>query len=196
MEFVRKRLSRSHFLSDQSRQSRGFSTIIHYIPLCIGSGAVFLRPLSKTSHYGILHLYRLSYRIDCPHQDSCAVVGLASLYRQRFGVARDLGFARWRGQRKYHQQTKSRTRMKNRVRNVWQQFKELFQRKDAKDMAIFHCSDCGNDFKARRYITREDYDDENLTVTLIYFPSKCPKCGNWATTQKTIQTFHVPCTEE
>ena len=41
--------------------------------------------------------------------------------------------------------------MKNRIRSVWRQFKELFQKKDAKDMAIFHCSDCGNDFEAERH---------------------------------------------
>ena len=86
--------------------------------------------------------------------------------------------------------------MKNRNRNVWRQFKELFQMKVAKDMAMFHCSDCGNDFEAQRHITRENFDDENLSITMIYFPSKCPKCGNWATTQKTIQTYRVPCVEK
>ena len=86
--------------------------------------------------------------------------------------------------------------MKNRIRDVWRQFKELFQKKDAKDMAMFRCSDCGNEFEAQRHITRENFDDENLSFTMIYFPSKCTKCGNWATTQKTIQTFHVPCTKE
>ena len=50
----------------------------------------------------MFHFYGLPYRMDYPRQDSCIVVGLAHLYRQRFGVARDLGFARWRDQRKYH----------------------------------------------------------------------------------------------
>ncbi len=86
--------------------------------------------------------------------------------------------------------------MKNRIRNVWRQFKELFQKKDAKDMAIFHCSDCGNDFEAKRYITRETFDDDNMTITTIYFPMKCPNCGEWATTQKTIQHYKMPCTED
>ena len=162
----------------------------------IDSGILFLWPLSKTTHYGILFLYRLSNRTDCPYQDSCSVVGMGNLYLQRFGVARDWGFECWWGQRKYHQQTKSRARMKNRNRNVWRQFKRLFQRKDAKDMAMFHCSDCGNNFEAQRQITRENFDDENLSITIIYFPSKCPKCGNWATTQKTIQTYRVPCVEK
>ena len=62
-------------------------TIIHYIPLSIGRGAIFSRPLSKTTHYGMLHLYWLSYRIDCSHQNPCALVGLDPLYHQRSGVA-------------------------------------------------------------------------------------------------------------
>ena len=89
--------------------------------------------------------------------------------------------------------------MKNRIRSVWRQFKELFQKKDAKDMAIFHCSDCGNDFEAERHFmdsTLDDYGPTMTAITTIYYPSKCPKCGNWATTQKTIQTYRVPCVEK
>ena len=62
-------------------------TIIHYIPWRITGGAIFSRPLSKTTHYGMLHLYWLSYRIDCSHQNPCALVGLDPLYHQRSGVA-------------------------------------------------------------------------------------------------------------
>ena len=89
--------------------------------------------------------------------------------------------------------------MKNRIRSVWRQFKELFQKKDAKDMAMFHCSDCGNDFEAERHFMDSRLDDYGPTmtaITTIYFASKCTICGNWATTQKTIQTFHLLCTEE
>ena len=70
--------------------------------------------------------------------------------------------------------------MKNRIRSVWRQFKELFQKKDAKDMAIFHCSDCGNDFEAERHYMDSklgDYGPTMTAITTIYYPSKCPKCG-------------------
>lgn len=65
--------------------------------------------------------------------------------------------------------------------------------KKKKDTAIFHCSDCGNDFKAHRQITREDFDDNDMAITTTYFPMKCPKCGNLATTTKSIQHYRVPC---
>ena len=42
----------------------------------------------------MLHFYGLPYRIYNSHQDSCAVVGVAYLCRQRSGLARDLGFVR------------------------------------------------------------------------------------------------------
>ena len=76
---------------------------------------------------------------------------------------------------------------------VWNRLKGLFKKHELKDMAMFHCSDCGNDFKARRQITREDFDDDNLTNTTTCFPMKCPKCGSWATTQNAIQCYRVPC---
>ena len=69
---------------------------------------------------------------------------------------------------------------------------KLFKKQIGKDnIAMFHCSDCGNDFEAQRHVTREDFDDENLSITIVYFPAKCPKCGNWATTPKTIQQYKV-----
>jgi DNA-directed RNA polymerase subunit RPC12/RpoP len=77
--------------------------------------------------------------------------------------------------------------MKNRIRNVWRQFKELFQKKDAKDMAIFHCSDCGNDFEDQRNIADYDLNTDNLTLITKYSYRKCPKCGNWSSTQNTIE---------
>ena len=89
--------------------------------------------------------------------------------------------------------------MKNGIRNVWHQFKGLFQQKGGKDMAMFHCSDCGNEFEAERHFMDSKLEDFGPTMTAIktvYFPSKCPKCGNWATTQKTIQTYRVPCVEK
>ncbi len=63
------------------------------------------------------------------------------------------------------------------------------------DIAMFHCSNCGDDFEAKRYITRKTFDAENMTTTIIYFPMKCPNCGDWATTPKTIQQHKVSCTE-
>lgn len=75
-------------------------------------------------------------------------------------------------------------------------FKKHKEKEQQEDTAIFHCSDCGNDFEAQRHITREDFDDKNLSITMFYFPARCPKCGNWATTPKTIQHFKVSCTEE
>ena len=69
----------------------------------------------------------------------------------------------------------------------------------AKDIGLFHCSDCGNDFEAARYImdlTLDDYGPTMTAINTIYCPSKCPKCGNWATTQKTIQIYRVPCAEK
>ena len=163
----------------------------------IDSDTISLQPLSKTTHYGMFHFYWLPYRTDYPHQDSCIVVGLAHLYRQRFGLDRDWGVERWRDQRKYYQQTKSRTRMKNRIRSVWRQFKELFQKKDAKDMAMFHCSDCGNDFEAERHYMDSklgDYGPTMTAITTIYCPSKCPKCGNWRPLKRPFKPimYHVP----
>lgn len=82
--------------------------------------------------------------------------------------------------------------MKNRIKDTWHKLKGLFHKQnEEKDMALFHCSDCGNDFEAQRHITREDFDDENMSITMIYFPVKCPKCGNWAITPKTIQQYKV-----
>lgn len=80
---------------------------------------------------------------------------------------------------------------------IWNWLKKKFKKKEPKDMAMFHCSDCGNDFEAKRYITRWDFpEDAPLTEVIYYFPMKCPKCGNWATTQKTIYTYNVPCAED
>ena len=82
--------------------------------------------------------------------------------------------------------------MKNKIKDTRHRLKGLFhKRKEEIDMALFHCSDCGNDFEAQRHIAREDFDDENLSITIVYFPAKCPKCGNWATTPKTIQQYKV-----
>lgn len=85
--------------------------------------------------------------------------------------------------------------------SIWDRLKGLFKKheKEPKDMAKFHCSDCGNDFKAERHImdlTSNDYGPTMTAINIIYCPSKCPKCGNWATTQKTIQTCRVPCVEK
>ena len=82
---------------------------------------------------------------------------------------------------------------------IWDWLKKKFKKKEPKDMAMFHCSDCGNDFEAERHImdlTLDDYGPTMTALNTIYCPSKCPKCGNWATTQKTIQTCHVPCAED
>ena len=76
--------------------------------------------------------------------------------------------------------------------NLFKKHKEKGQQEDT---AMFHCSNCGNDFEAKRYITRETFDDDSMTITTIYFPMKCPNCGEWATTQKTIQQYKVSCTE-
>ena len=59
--------------------------------------------------------------------------------------------------------------MKNGIKDTWHKLKGLFhkQKKEEKDMTSFHCSDCGNDFEAQRHIAREDFDDENLSITMI-----------------------------
>ena len=82
--------------------------------------------------------------------------------------------------------------------SIWDWLKGLFKKREeeAIDTAMFHCSDCGNDFEAKRYITRWDFpEDAPLTEMIYYFPMKCPKCGNWATTQKTIHTYNEPYPE-
>ena len=71
--------------------------------------------------------------------------------------------------------------------SIWDWLKGLFKKREeeAIDTAMFHCTDCGNDFEAKRYITRWDFpEDAPLTEVIYYFPMKCPKCGNWATTPK------------
>ena len=70
-------------------------------------------------------------------------------------------------------------------------FKKHKEKEQQEDTAMFHCSDCGNDFEAKRYVTRETFDDDNMTITTIYFPMKCPNCGDWASTQKTIQCYRM-----
>lgn len=85
--------------------------------------------------------------------------------------------------------------------SIWNRLKGLFKKheKEPKDMAMFHCLDCGNDFEAERHImdlTLDDYGPTMTAINTIYCPAKCPKCGNWATTQKTIQTCRVPCAED
>ena len=74
---------------------------------------------------------------------------------------------------------------------VWNWLNGLFKKHELKDKAMFHCSNCGNNFVAKRYITRETFDDDSMTITTIYFPMKCPNCGEWATTQKTIQYYRM-----
>ena len=81
------------------------------------------------------------------------------------------------------------------IRNSRVDYKTTSKHNEDENIATFHCSDCGNDFEALRHVTREAFDDDNKTVTLTYFPTKCPKCGNWATTPKTTKEYKVSSAE-
>ena len=152
--------------------AKAFSTIssLHFPSVLVT--AVFLHPLSKPTHYGILlhyWLHRLFLHPPCQWRTE---VGVVRLCRQRLVLVRDLGLERQRNWRKQVQQPPKRFYM-------------------YRGLTFFHCTQCGNDFKTQRHITRENFDDENLSITMIYFPAKCPKCGNWATNPNTIQQYKV-----
>lgn len=88
---------------------------------------------------------------------------------------------------------------RNRIKNTWHWLKRLFhKREEDNDIAMFHCSDCGHDFEAKRHLY--DINCENTTFTKTYFPAKCPNCGNWATAPRTIGCIvcgppRMPCVE-
>ena len=72
---------------------------------------------------------------------------------------------------------------KNRIKDTWHWLKGLFhKREENNDIAMFHCSDCGNDFAGQRNIADYDLNTDNLTLITKYSFRKCLKCGNWATT--------------
>lgn len=76
---------------------------------------------------------------------------------------------------------------KNRIKDAWRWLKGLLfhRREENNDIAMFHCSDCGINFEAKRQETRVEYPkDYRLPTVITYFPMKCPICGNWATTPK------------
>ena len=145
--------------------------------------AVFLRPLSKKIHYGNYLLHRLHCLFLHPPGHRCAEVGLAHLCRQRLVLVCGLGVERWWSEPKNHQRTRKRNTMKKLV-NLFKKHKEKEQQEDT---AIFHCSDCGNDFEDQRNIADYDLNTDNLTLITKYSYRKCPKCGNWSSTQNTIE---------
>lgn len=80
--------------------------------------------------------------------------------------------------------------------SIWDWLKGLFKKREeeAIDTAMFHCSDCGNDFAGQRNIADYDLNTDNLTLITKYSFRKCPKCGNWATTPnnyKYMGQFHT-----
>ena len=66
-------------------------------------------------------------------------------------------------------------------------FKKHKEKEQQEDTAIFYCSVCGNDFNDQRNIADYDLNTDNLTLITKYSYRKCPKCGNWSSTQNTIE---------
>ena len=74
---------------------------------------------------------------------------------------------------------------------IYNWLKDLFktpeeEKKRQENTAMFYCPECGNDFEACLQKSRVYYDEENLAFITTYSPTKCPKCGHWATTPQKL----------